>query len=800
LISGRHPNQQVRPASNGAVALLLVALGASGSGWAQTPTPAPAPAPSSGPAPGSSAEAASPPPAQAQPGSPAASGAAPQQRIEVTGGRADDTAQRQRSTAAKIVIGREEIDKFGDATLGEVLRRLPGVTTPGAPGRGGPPRLRGLGGGYTQILIDGQRIPPGFSVESLTPEQIERIEILRAPTAETGARAIAGTINIITREGFRRRLNDLRVGMGLENGTVSPGVNWTHNDSKGPLTYNISGSAFRGHRKDSSVSDTRDEDVATGATLRQQVESAVTDGRRTGLNLSGRLAWRLGEGGDSITLMPTVFHSVAENRRDFSLTQPIGSMPALYDSGDSQTDSAFTTGRLNLMWRQRLGGSRLELNGGAGGWRSRNDTAREEFTTAGGGTPIRTIVDASRTRQQSLNLNGKLSTLLGGPAPGGRAAAGPGGATVGEHSLVTGIELEAQRRTESRTTLQNGTPLLTDFGDNLQASSARLAAYAQDEWSLSPNWAAHAGLRWEGIVTRGDAADGSARPENSSSIATPLLHAVWKPDPKGRDQVRVSLTRSYKSPDLGNLIARPSINSRYPTTGANTPTAPDRAGNPDLRPEVALGIDVAVERYLEAGGVLSANLFSRRISDLMRSVTALETVSWSPVQRYVARTQNIGDAVTQGIELEAKFRLDQAISGAPRVEMRSNLSLFRSRVDGVPGPDNRLDSQAKATANLGADYRFRGTPLTLGGNVNWVPGYRTQLSAEQVTTTPGKRVWDAFALWTFSPAVGLRVLGSNLSPRDYTSSNTLELGGVREVAVNTSPSFTNWQVRLEFKL
>ncbi|MFY9512602.1 MAG: Plug domain-containing protein, partial [Rubrivivax sp.] len=58
------------------------------------------------------------------------------QRIEITGGRESDTEQRRQATAAKIVIGREEIDKFGDSNLGEVLRRLPGVTTPGAPGRG----------------------------------------------------------------------------------------------------------------------------------------------------------------------------------------------------------------------------------------------------------------------------------------------------------------------------------------------------------------------------------------------------------------------------------------------------------------------------------------------------------------------------------------------------------------------------------------------------------------------------------------------------------------------------------------
>ena len=653
--------------------------------------------------------------------------------------------------------------------------------------------MRGLGGGYTQLLIDGQRIPPGFSLESLTPEQIERIEILRAPTAETGARAIAGTINIITREGFRRRLNDLRLGFGVENGQVSPGVNWTHNDSAGNLIYNISGSAFRGHRRDESTTDTLGENPATGQVLRAQRETAQSDNRRTGLNLTTRLSWRLGEGGDSITLMPNLFASQSEGKRRFALTQSVGTVPPLYDNGDSETESGFTNGRLNLMWRQRLGAARLELNGGVGGSRSHSDSERREFTAASGASPLRTLSDSARTRQNSLNLNTKISTLLGG------GSGGPGAASAG-HSFVAGAEIDAQRRTESRTTLQNGLPLLTDFGDNLQAASTRLAAYAQNEWSINPNWAAHAGLRWEGITTRGDAPDGTARPENRSSVLTPLLHAVYKPNPRGRDQLRMSLTRSYKSPDLGNLIARPSVNSRYPVFGPNTPTAPDRAGNPGLKPELAIGLDVAMERYLEAGGLVSANFFHRRISDLMRSVTSLEKVSWSPVPRYVSRTQNIGDAITQGIELEAKFRLDQLVTGATPVELRGNLSLFRSRVEGVPGPDNRLDSQAKGTANIGADYRIRGTKLTLGGNLNWVPGYRTQLSAEQATSVSTKRVWDAFGLWTFNPTAGLRVLASNLAPIDYVNTNAIIVDGLRESTRTLTPTRTNWQVRLELKL
>ena len=76
-------------------------------------------------------------------------------------------------------------------------------------------------------------MPPGFSLDSLTPEQIERIEILRAPTAETGARAIAGTINIVTRDGFAKRINDLRSAPASRTAGCSRAASWTRNDTLG---------------------------------------------------------------------------------------------------------------------------------------------------------------------------------------------------------------------------------------------------------------------------------------------------------------------------------------------------------------------------------------------------------------------------------------------------------------------------------------------------------------------------------------------------------------------------------------
>jgi iron complex outermembrane receptor protein len=284
-----------------------------------------------------------------------------------------------------------------------------------------------------------------------------------------------------------------------------------------------------------------------------------------------------------------------------------------------------------------------------------------------------------------------------------------------------------------------------------------------------------------------------------------LLHAVWKPDPKGRDQVRFSLTRSYRSPPLQSLIAKPSVNTRYPIPGPNTPTQPDRAGNPDLKPELATGIDIAVERYLSGSGLLSANVFRRNISNYMRAVTTLETCPYATSPRYVLRQQNIGDAVTQGIELEAKFRVSELWEEAPRIDVRANASFFRSQVKEVPGPDNRLDQQPDYTANVGLDYRFRGVPLMIGGNLNWTPGYTTRLSETQTAAIGRKLVADVYGLWTFSPTVALRVTASNLAAADYVVGGTVDgtnLSNVafRETSQTTSPTYINLQARLELRI
>ena len=91
------------------------------------------------------------------------------QRVEIVA-RQGSTELRRAASVAKQIYGREELDRYGDTNVLDVMRRLPGVNVDS-----GGPRMRGLGAGYTQILINGDPAPQGFNLDQLSPSQIERI-------------------------------------------------------------------------------------------------------------------------------------------------------------------------------------------------------------------------------------------------------------------------------------------------------------------------------------------------------------------------------------------------------------------------------------------------------------------------------------------------------------------------------------------------------------------------------------------------------------------------------------------------
>ena len=687
------------------------------------------------------------------------------QQIEITGSNAgaDSNDERRRSTASRITYGREELDKMGDSTLGEVLKRLPGVTIGGPPGRGGQIRMRGMGGGYTQILIDGQRMAPGFSLDSIAPEQIEKIEIMRAPVAEYGTRAIAGTINVIMRSDFKRKANEVRLGGGADGGHGQAGASWIANGQTDALGYNLSATLFQGGQGTISDTSTQGQGSQHQPVLIRQVHNH-NNSTRTGMFANARLQFKLAPG-NTLDLQPFFNTSRSRSQGRATLTQSLPD-PATSTGGPSDPAASYQDAnwvglsdwqmaRLNGTWLTGLAGGRLQTRFGSTRSDSSSLSERHELGySAGAG---RKRVDDSGARELALDLNGKFSQLL-----------------ADRHSASAGYDLAAGRRTDRRKTSTNDAVDADQFGESIQARTSRIALYAQDEWDWSPTFSFYAGARWEAIGTASESSQG--RVHNRSAVFTPLAHMVWKLPDAPRDQVRLSLTRSYRSPDTNQLIGRLTRNTQAPiVTIENTPTTADRGGNPTLLPELAWSLELGAEHYLDAGGLLSANIFLKKINNLIRNVRSQDAATATTARRYVARPQNIGAADAAGIELEAKARLSDLWATDSALSLRSNLTLMTSRVNQVMGPNNRLEGQPPYTANLGADWPLKAMPLTLGASLNFTPSFALQQIDNQTYRQGVKNVLDGYALWRVSPDASARLSISNAVARRYDTGSTVVL-------------------------
>ena len=115
---------------------------------------------------------------------------------------------RENVLADVSVIEREDIEQGGLSTLVELLRTQPGVEIESNGGFGATSNvhLRGTGSQSVVVLIDGMCMGSATNgttaLEQISPEQIERIEIVRGPASSLyGSEAIGGVIQIFTRRG-----------------------------------------------------------------------------------------------------------------------------------------------------------------------------------------------------------------------------------------------------------------------------------------------------------------------------------------------------------------------------------------------------------------------------------------------------------------------------------------------------------------------------------------------------------------------------------------------------------------------
>ncbi|MGH8084086.1 MAG: TonB-dependent receptor [Lysobacter sp.] len=179
-------------------------------------------------------------------------------RIEVTGSR---IRQVDAETSQPIlVIGRDDIEQSGRTSVAELLQNIAvnGAPTNTQVNNGGDGSstvdLRGLGSNRTLVLVNGRRWVTGLGgsvdLNTIPSSMVERVEVLKDGASSIyGSDAIAGVVNVITRQNFEGAEAHVYTGQFSEGDGQRTSADFTlgANSDRGNIVMGVS------HHKEESV-------------------------------------------------------------------------------------------------------------------------------------------------------------------------------------------------------------------------------------------------------------------------------------------------------------------------------------------------------------------------------------------------------------------------------------------------------------------------------------------------------------------------------------------------------------------
>lgn len=636
--------------------------------------------------------------------------------------------ERKQSELQKIVIAEDEVERYGDSTVGDVLRRLPGMTFTGPAGVTKDVRIRGLDKGYTQFLINGEPVPSAtkerqIQIDRLPADMIERIEIIRTPVAGMDSDGVGGTINIVLKsraDGLTR----LRAGWG-QNGSRKVGdavAQWSRSFGNLDVLFALSHTLGAEDVTESKIKFNADGSVKESEYKPKPVE-------KTEMLFAPRFVWRNGE--DRLTLEPFLSNGTEDKHEQTALRNGLGVLTKNTDKREDKDDQvARMAGRYDgkTAW-----GSWFAK---AGMQEARIDKLATSLERNGAGVLTKTTIEDERIRDRG-SYGGAGVTFRVGAA----------------HALSIGTEVRKSEYDNAKDKLENGV-VKTAAKDIFNIEENRYILYAQDSWSLARGHTLTPGVRFERIER--DATDSLGESRRSDfSASNPSLHYRWAL--RENTNLRASVARTFRMPKFDEVNPLVTLATGG---GAGSATNPDSGGNADLKPERALGVELGVEHFFAGNrGVIGANLYQRRVEDFIEKQTLQEGA------RFVKRPYNAGEAHFWGVELDWRWPVWR--NGAHRLDVTGNQSWMNGRVEYANQPSNGdVKDMPPRVTNIGINWTHQPTHWSAGLNLNLQPRFTTdglnEDGVREVKTRAASTFFDVYVTKIFSPLAEVRLIARNV--------------------------------------
>jgi outer membrane receptor protein involved in Fe transport len=636
----------------------------------------------------------------------------------------------------------EFFQRFEPLTVGDALKRVPSVTFLSDVLESDGVRLRGIDPGYTQILINGERIPGGeanrsFFVDRIPAELIDRVEVVRSSSANRSGDALAGTINIVLRDALALDGGYIRAGAIMfpddEVGTTFGAV---YGGEVGPGRLLIGGSVQDRRNPKDKYSQRFDE---PGGTLdNTEVQTDV----RSGTDYSFNAAYEVEVGGGTLDLSG-VFVRTDRLQDEDSIEYADGvetaaNILSINDNDvDIQTDNLALRARYE---REMLGGeTRIKLAYAS------FDDEQEEFENEAeylrDGLPFPEEDRFTADLQFRDLQDEEMSFALEHSRP------------VGDDvEMEFGVQMVSKDRDSTtvvadrvRFTIPNAPaprpaqPPFVFNTNNYVIEETRFDPYVMFSGENGAlKW--EAGLRYETTDTTIDGID------NDFAVLLPSASLRYRLSDS--DRLTLSVARTVRRPDFDDLA---------PVTLEEERGDNDFRGNPLLEPETAWGVDLGFERRLGRRGVIGINAFYRDVTDLIEDVnTGLQGSGGAGT--FIESIDNVGDGQVYGLEFDLSTPLD--FIGMESTGVFLNASWLDSTVEDALG-ERRFNDQSDFVYNFGFTHDIPTWGAAFGATYRKQADAFGRVYAEEIATSYGADLEIFIEKQIFSNTV-LRLTGSNL--------------------------------------
>ena len=675
-------------------------------------------------------------------------------------------AYRNRSEGAEpeLVYDQEFFQRFEPLTAGDALKRVPSVTFLSDVIESDGARLRGLDPGYTQILINGEKVPGnqadrGFFLDPIRAELIKQAEIVRSSSARRTGDAVAGTLNIVLRDGYQLDGGYLRGGLlRFDDGKVKPSLGAVFGGQVGPgrilLGANLQG-RYNPKKKYSLRYD------APGAALNnREDQSDVRNGTDYAFNATYDID---GENTDFELSGFYVRTDRLETERSFEYSTATGSGGSIRNGagGNLLVDNSninnidqynYSIGtKVSHDWS--LGKTKLKVGYAKMDdkqWETENeiefDRAAPRFT----GDRFDThIVDKefSAGLEHEAPLGNGIDLVVGGFYQNKVRDTDIQEATRQRYNLATSFHTSYSQFQLTPDQYAAGFVGFAPAPGGLsKIKEERKDLFALVEGDTGPvKW--EVGVRWENTNARiDDLTTATGAIKQNYDYLLPSASAKISVGNGGR--ITISGARTVRRPRF-DYITPVLLEAEL---GDN-----DFLGNPLLRPESAWGADLGFEQRIGRTGVVGVNVFYRKVTDLVE-IANTGTVGSEGAGTFVLTPRNTGDGKVYGIEFDLSTSL--GFLGLPDTGIFGNLSLLDSDIADRFG-QRRFNGQSDMVYNFGFIQNLPGFGAAFGATYRKQAAALDRMEGEGIRTTYGGDL-EIFVEKRFGKGFTIRAVGSNL--------------------------------------